>query len=195
MLELDHVGMSNDSSSTRLGDILGRQDLPLIIRIVVRVTSDLLTLRTDSSIIVSQGVLVDMRVQELLGILVLDRDRVKVSNFCHQPIASIRKLTLRIEKQFVALESLLESGRHECVSGSRVDENLEVDPEEQEVEEEWDDNETNDPVCEMSVEVGLAFQRRSPKTKGSTYHSVSLLDIQNLPQVIQDGSPDAHKGK
>ena len=102
---------------------------------------------------------------------------------------------MRVEKQLVALKSLLESGRHECISGSRVDENLEVNPEKQEVEEEWDDNETNDPVCEMSVEVGLAFQRRSPKTKGSTYHGVSLLDIQNLPQVIQDGSPDAHKGK
>ena len=180
MLELDNVGMSNDSSSTRLGDIFGRQDLPLIIRIIVRVTSDLLTLRTDSSIIVSQGVLVDMGVKELLGILVLDRDRVKVSDFCHQPIASIRKLTLRVEKQLVALESLLESGRHECISGSRVYEDFEVDPEEQEVEEEWDDNETNDSVCEMSVKVGLSCQL-CPRRATATDHGVSFLDVQNLP--------------
>jgi hypothetical protein len=53
------------------------------------------------------------------------------------------------------LKSLLESGRHEGISWSRVDEDFEVDPEEEEVEEEWDDNESHDSVSEMSIKVGL----------------------------------------
>jgi hypothetical protein len=54
------------------------------------------------------------------------------------------------------LESLLESGRHEGISWSRVDEDLEVDPEEEEVKEEWDNDESNDSISEMSIKVGLS---------------------------------------
>lgn len=78
-------------------------------------------------------------------------------------------LTLGIEKQLVALQSLLESGRHECISWSRIDEDLEVDPEEQEVKEEWDDDEADDPIGEMSVEICLSHQL------------VPLTDLSNLP--------------
>jgi hypothetical protein len=78
------------------------------------------------------------------------------------------------------LKSLLESGRHECISWSRIDEDLEVNPEEEEVEEEWNDNESNDSVSEMSIEVGLLsvvfFSARLV-----THHSMSLLYIENLP--------------
>jgi len=78
------------------------------------------------------------------------------------------------------LKSLLESGRHEGISWSRIDEDFEVDPEEKEVEEEWDDNESNDSISEMSIKVGLLsvvfFSARLV-----THHSMSLLYIQNLP--------------
>jgi len=51
----------------------------------------------------------------------------------------------------------LESGRHEGISRSRVNEDLEVNPEEEEVEEEWYDNKSNNSVSEMSVEVSLSL--------------------------------------
>ena len=78
------------------------------------------------------------------------------------------------------MESLLESGRHEGISWSRVDEDLEVDPEEEKVEEEWDYNESDNSISEMSIEVGLSSVAFLNATH-ATHHSMSLLYIQNLP--------------
>ena len=61
VFELNDVVVSYNPAPTCLGDLLGWEDLPLVVRVIVRVTGDLLTLRTDSPIIVSQWVLVDMR--------------------------------------------------------------------------------------------------------------------------------------
>jgi len=55
-----------------------------------------------------------------------------------------------------------------------------VDPEEKEVEEERNDNESNDSISEMSIKVGLLsvmFYNARP----ATHHSMALLYIQNLP--------------
>lgn len=91
MLELDDISVSHDSASTRLGDVPGRDDLPMVVGVVVRVTRDLLALRADPSVIVSQRVLVYVRVQELLRIFVLDRDGVEVSNLCKRQLISPKK--------------------------------------------------------------------------------------------------------
>lgn len=44
-----------------------------------------LTLRTDPPIVILQRVSIQMRVKESLGILVLESDRVKVSQLCDRP--------------------------------------------------------------------------------------------------------------
>jgi len=74
----------------------------------------------------------------------------------------------------------LKSGRHEGISWSRVDEDLEVDPEEQEVEKEWDDDESDNSISEMSIKVGLSSVAFS-SARHATHHGMSLLYIQNLP--------------
>jgi hypothetical protein len=101
---------------------------------------------------------------------------------------------LRIEKQLVSLKSLLESGRHEGISRSRVDEDLEVDPEEEEVKEEWDNDESNDSVSEMPIKVGLSSVG-SFDARRVTHHSMSFLYIQNLPKIPQDSSSDTHESE
>jgi hypothetical protein len=88
--------------------------------------------------------------------------------------------TLGIEKQLVSLKGLLESRGHEGVSWSRVDEDLEVDVEKGEVEEEWDDNESNHSVSEMSIEVGLSSVVFLNAGR-ATHHSMPLFYIQYLP--------------
>lgn len=62
MFELNDIVVSNNPSTTRVGDLFGGDDLPLVVGIVVWVTGNLLTLGTDSSVVVSQRVLVDVRV-------------------------------------------------------------------------------------------------------------------------------------
>ena len=47
---------------------------------------------------------------------------------------------MTIHQQFIANQGLLECRRHEAISGSRVGEDGEVDPEEEEVEDQWNDN-------------------------------------------------------
>ena len=81
MFELNDIVVSDNPSSTSLWDLFGRDNLPVVVGIVVWVACDLLTLRTDSSVIVPQRVLVDMRMQELFRVLVLDCHRVKVPDF------------------------------------------------------------------------------------------------------------------
>ena len=41
--QFDHIALTDDSSSTGFGDLLGRLNDPVIIRVVERVSSDLLT--------------------------------------------------------------------------------------------------------------------------------------------------------
>lgn len=55
--------------------------------------------------------------------------------------------TLRVEKQLVTHQSLLEGSTHEGISCSRVTEDLEVNPEEGEVDDEGEEDETDD-ACE-----------------------------------------------
>ena len=50
---------------------------------------------------------------------------------------------MTIHQQLVANQGLLECGRHESVTRARVGEDGEMDPEEDEVEDEGDDDKTN----------------------------------------------------
>jgi hypothetical protein len=70
------------------------------------------------------------------------------------------QLTLRVEQQLIALKRLLERGGHERVSGARVLEDLEVNPEEGQVDHEWPEDETDDPEPEVSPHIGLVTSAR-----------------------------------
>jgi hypothetical protein len=115
MQKLDDIVVTDDTASSAFGDLPGRNDLPVVVGIVVRVTSDLLTcifgerarhqfivlwrdaegvwrkltLRTDPSVIILQRISVQVRVQESLGILVLEGNRIVISQFYHrkQPLS------------------------------------------------------------------------------------------------------------
>jgi hypothetical protein len=65
--------------------------------------------------------------------------------------------TLRIEQQLITLQGFLESRRHEGIAWSRVDENLEVDPEEDEVQDERKDDQSQRSVRKVTIEVCLSW--------------------------------------
>jgi len=69
-----------------------------------------------------------------------------------------------------------------------------VDPKEEEVKEEWDYNESNDSISEMSIEVGLSSVAFLNATH-ATHHSMSLLYIQNLPEIPQNSSSNTHESE
>lgn len=73
-----------------------------------------------------------------------------------------------------------------------------MDPEEKQVDEEWEHDQSECSVGEVTVEVGLIHvSQDAPHGHGGglAHHSVTLFDIQNLPQIPQDSSSDTHKRK
>jgi len=54
-----------------------------------------------------------------------------------------------VHQQLIANQGFLECRGHESVTRARVGEDGEVDPEEEEVEDQWNDNETNHSGEEM----------------------------------------------
>jgi hypothetical protein len=60
MEELDDVIVADDAATTSFRKGLGRYDAPVVVGIVVAISSDLLTLATDAVILVLKRVLVGM---------------------------------------------------------------------------------------------------------------------------------------
>lgn len=81
VLQLNDVVVSDDPATTRFGDFLGRDDLPVVVCVIVGITGDLLALRTDTAVIISQGVSFIVRVKVLLRVLVTYGDSIVVSDF------------------------------------------------------------------------------------------------------------------
>lgn len=73
----------------------------------------------------------------------------------HQPVRRHRRLTLSIQQQLVPLQRLLESRRHECITRSRVDQDLEMDPEDDEVDDKREDDQRPSSSEKVSGKVGL----------------------------------------
>lgn len=80
--EANNVVMADNSSASLLRKGLSGDDLPVVVGVVVAVTRDLLTLRTDAPVVVLQGIPVGMRVQEHLGVFVTDSQSIVVMYFC-----------------------------------------------------------------------------------------------------------------
>ena len=78
--ELDDVVMADNPSATGLRESLGRNDDPVVVLILMGVAGNLLTLTANSFVGVITGISLRVRVQQVLGVHVLDRDGVKVTN-------------------------------------------------------------------------------------------------------------------
>ncbi len=83
--EAHDVVVAHNSSASLLGESLGRDDLPVVVGVVVAIPGDLLALRTDAPVVVLQGVPVGVRVQEHLGVFVADSQSVIVMYLCPYP--------------------------------------------------------------------------------------------------------------
>jgi hypothetical protein len=105
----------------------GGHNLPQVVGVVVGISSDLLTLRGDTAVVVAKRIPVRVTVKIDLGVLVADVDGIVVVDadrlLCHDVVA----------------ERLLELGAHKVVARSRTGQDGKVDLEPEEVEHEGDD--------------------------------------------------------
>lgn len=62
---------------------------------------------------------------------------------------------MRLEQQFVALQRLLECRAHEMVACPRMRQDFEVNPEEREIDEEWQNNKTKNAREEVPRDMFL----------------------------------------
>ena len=81
MEQLNGILVADNASTSSLWKSLCGDNLPLVIEILVWVTSDLLTLTADAAIWIFQRIVFFMRVQVDFGILVLERDGIIVADF------------------------------------------------------------------------------------------------------------------
>lgn len=80
--ELNDIVVADDPPAAGLWESLGGDDHPVVVLILVGVTSNLLALTTDSFVGVVTGVELLVRVEQVLGIHMFDGDGVEVTNFC-----------------------------------------------------------------------------------------------------------------
>lgn len=109
-------------------EINGRKNLPLIVDIRVSVAGNLLSLRRNSTIIISQWVSCFVRVKESRGILVLEGNCIIVVD------------NLGIFGKWIITKGFLELRAHKSITGTRVDEDFKVDVEPKEENSKGKDN-------------------------------------------------------
>lgn len=148
-----------------------RNNLPEVVGVVVRVSSDLLALRRNAAIVVTERVSVGVTVEVDLCVLVADVDGVKVVD------------ADRLLRHDVVAERLLEFGAHKVVAGTGSGQDGEVDLEPEEVQHEGNDNQTSDTGSQVLAEFG--------QTEGA----LSAVDVEKRPEVNGDGDTDGEEGE
>ena len=137
----------------------------------MRVTSDLLTLRRDTAVVVTQRVSVGVTVEVDLGVLVTDVDSIVVVNadglLGHDVVA----------------ESLLEFRAHKVVTRTGAVEDGKVDLEPEKVEHEGNDNQTSDTSSQVLAELGKAES------------ALSAVDVEKRPEVDGDWNTDGEESE
>lgn len=111
-----------------------------------------------------------MGMEKHVGVLVFDSDGVEVSKLCwtSQEISAFDKgrkqprgaFTFRVHQQFVTHQRFLERRAHKAIARARVAEDLEMDPEEREVDAERDDDQADHSGQEMFREPLLCKETR-----------------------------------
>ena len=96
--ELNNIIVTDDAATTGRWDRLGRDDLPVIVCVIVGVARDLLTLATHTTIVVTERVALDVGVKEDLGVLVAHGDGVVVADFYER---KVRKCLVRTDNTYL----------------------------------------------------------------------------------------------
>lgn len=162
-LVCDNVPKSNQvqvpDNPVRILLVVGRKNLPVVVCVVVRITSDLLALAGDTAVIISQGVGVGVAVKVGLGLLVPDGDVIVVVNIDG------------ICQHDVVAQSFLEFWRHEIVArtGSSQDGKVHLEPEK--IEKEWQNDEAN----------GAGYKVLSKQLQADS--TVASLNVQKIPEI------------
>lgn len=151
--------------------VLHRNDLPVVVGIVVRVSSDLLTLARNTAVVVSKRIVVLVAVEIGLGLLVSQSNCIVVID-CDG-----------IGQHDVVAQRLLEFGSHEVVSRSRAGEDREVNLEPEEVEDEGHDDQAESTRRKVLTKLRQAQRASRP------------LDVQQVPQVDRHGRANSDKGE
>lgn len=151
--------------------VAGRDDLPVVVCVIVGVASDLLALAGNATIIISQRIGVGVTVKVRLGLLVSDSNGIivlDIDSACQHDIVA---------------QCLLELWRHEVVAGTRSSQNSKMHLEPEKVEHEGQDNQANGAGCKV-----LSKQLKADGSIGS-------LDIQKLPQINNDSGANGDESK
>ena len=103
---------------------------------------------------------------------------------------------MTVHQQFIANQGFLKRGRHESVTAAGVSEDGEVDPEEDQVEDQRDDDEANNPSEEMfgNTFLSYAFEKAAVCEELRTY-IIRFPPVQKVPKVNYDSNTDSHDGK
>lgn len=158
-------------NASKLLVVIGGQKLPVVVGIVVRVTSNLLTLAGNTAIVVSEGVTVLMTVEVGLSLLVSDSNAVVVLD------------VNRVGQHDIVAQGLLEFGSHEIVTRTGSVEDGEVNLEPEEVEQEGHDDQTKGTSSEVLGELLHA--------NGTT----RSVDVKKIPEVDNNSRANGDEGK
>lgn len=151
--------------------VVGWNNLPVVVGVVEWISGNLLTLGRNSAVFVSQRISIWVRVKVGLGVLVSQNNRVHIMNW------------LRVGGHEIVAESLLELWAHKVISWAGAGENGEVHLEPEEVEEEWDKDESENAGEEVLAEVD---ERQS---------SLATVDIEQVPKVNGDCSSNGEESE
>jgi hypothetical protein len=172
MSQFDDITIQDRSADMRAIRLLGIwQYLPMVIGVIKRITSHLLTLAGNTTIIISEGIFVWMTVEVCFGVLVSQDNSVVVQDVD-------RSLMHK-----VVTESFLEFGGHKVVAGtgSRQDGEMNLEPEE--IEEEWNYDEAQSTCSEVLA--------KGEEIQGTTF----AIDIKEIPEIDQNGTANGEKGE
>lgn len=147
------------------------QDLPVVVCVVERVSRNLLSLTGDTSVIITKRVLIRVTVEVGLGLLVSEHDVIVVVD------------RNSIARHDVIAQRLLELGRHEIITRARLSEDGEVNLEPEEVEQEWDNDQTDRAGSKVLAEVD------------ERQRALATVDIKQIPQVNGNSSSDSEEGE
>lgn len=135
------------------------KNLPVVVGIVVWVSSDLLTLTGDTTVVVAEWVLVDVGMKIDTRLLVLHGNVIAVFN------------ADRLRGHDVVGKGGLELWSHEIVAWARSVQDGKVDLEPEEVEHERNDDQANNASCEVFAKLWKAEL------------SLAAVDIEKIPQI------------
>lgn len=157
--------------ATHLLVVARGENLPIVVGIIVRVASNLLTLAGNTAIVVTQGILVGMAVQERLGLLMFDRDGVVVLNID------------RIRQHGIVTQCFLKFGRHEIIPGAGARQYGKVDLEPEQIKQEWKNNEADSTSSKVPSKLR--------KADGAS----RALDVQQIPEINDNRGTNGDEGE